>query len=441
MSRSKRIRLATDVSFQHASFNWSMPGSWVGRKYMAPDFYEDLARVASRGVMDMIFFGDAAETPEGFGGDHRAAVQLGMQWPKHDPMPLVPLIARAAPGVGIGLTMSTTYHHPFHVARLFNALDHVTEGRIAWNAVTSAYKNEAANYGYDPIMSHADRYARAREHMQVVQKLWDSVERDAILLDAENGIFADPDKVHRIDHKGAYFNLPGPLPCMPSPQGRPPMIQAGQSEPGMDLASSFADMQFVGRRTAEGMKAHRADLDRRLVAKGRDPRDVGVFWALRVTTGETVDEAREKDRRWRESLPHNIGIVMLSSFFGVDFSTLRGDMTLAQAADAVRADIAHTGQFEEMIKTADPDITLEEYGRTHMTSGYSIAGSPKQIVDQLEELHEQTGENGGFILANRARPTPGYLADFVDHVVPELQRRGLTNRSYSGATLRENLLD
>jgi alkanesulfonate monooxygenase SsuD/methylene tetrahydromethanopterin reductase-like flavin-dependent oxidoreductase (luciferase family) len=153
MSESQTIHLAADLSHIHTDYLWRSPGCWVGYPYYGqPDLYEDCARIAARGIMDLLFFGDSANTSENHGGNHHAAVRYGMRWPKHDMMPLVPLMARAAPGVGFGLTMSTTYHHPFHVARLFNSLDHVTGGRIAWNAVTSAYKNEAANWGFDEMM-------------------------------------------------------------------------------------------------------------------------------------------------------------------------------------------------------------------------------------------------------------------------------------------------
>ena len=162
--------------------------------------------------MDMLFFGDTGGTPEDYGGTYEAGVRYGAKWPRHDMAPMIPLMAKAASGVGFAITMSTTYHHPFYVARFFNALDHVTRGRIAWNAVTSAYKNEAANYGFDVMMDHDERYRRAQEFLEVACKLWDSVETDAIVTDRERGIFADPAKVHRIDHRGRYFNVRGPLP-------------------------------------------------------------------------------------------------------------------------------------------------------------------------------------------------------------------------------------
>ena len=183
--------------------------------------------------------------------------------------PMIPLMARAADGIGFALTLSTTYHHPFHCARLFNALDHVTRGRIAWNAVTSAYKNEAANYGFDEMMDHDERYVRAHEFLQVALKLWDSIEPDVLILDREGGTYADPKKVHRIDHCGRYFNVRGPMPALPSPQRRPVIIQAGLSGPGMNLAATYADLQFSTRRSLASMKQHRQALDTALAAVGR----------------------------------------------------------------------------------------------------------------------------------------------------------------------------
>jgi long-chain alkane monooxygenase len=251
LSQSEIIHLAADLSFLHTDYLWRMPGSWIGYSYYGTsEFYEDIARIAARGVMDMLFFGDTGGTSEDFGGNHEAVVRYGAKWPRHDMTPMIPLMAKAASGVGFALTLSTTYHHPFHCARLFNALDHVTRGRIAWNAVTSAYKNEAANYGFDVMMDHDERYVRAREFLDVSCKLWNSVEPDALVLDRDRGIYADPKKVHRVDHRGRYFNVRGPLPALPSPQRRPVIIQAGLSGPGMNLAATYAELQFSTRRSS-----------------------------------------------------------------------------------------------------------------------------------------------------------------------------------------------
>jgi FMN-dependent oxidoreductase (nitrilotriacetate monooxygenase family) len=442
MSERETIHLAADISFIHTDYLWRMPGSWAGyRYYSTSDFYEDIARIAARGTMDLLFFGDNGGTSEDYGGNHDAVVRLGAKWPRHDMTPMIPLLARVASGVGFALTMSTTYHHPFHVARIFNALDHVTRGRIAWNAVTSAYKGEAANWGFDVMMDHDERYLRAQEHLQVACALWDSVEPDALVFDRASGVFVDPAKVHRLDFRGRYFNVRGPLPALPSPQQRPVIIQAGQSGPGMDLAARYADMQFSTRRTLPSMKAHRAAIDTRLAAFGRKPRDLGILWSVRVQVADSVADARDKEQRFLDSIPPEAGLIEMSQQFGVDFSTAKPGMRLIDFADQVKSQKGNLGSFEEMLKTTDPDMTVAEFGRSFMTQRVLVAaGTPKTIVDTLEQLHYETGANGGFILG-RGFHAMDNIREFVELVVPELQRRGLSKTRYGGSTLRENLND
>lgn len=440
MPKSKLIHLAADLSHYHTDYLWKMPGSWEGYSYYSgPEFYEDIARTASRGIMDMLFFGDSGGTPEDFGGNHHAAVRWGTKWPRHDMMPMIPCMARAAEGVGFGITMSTTYQHPFHVARVFNGLDHVTKGRIAWNAVTSRSKNEAANYGYKKMVEHDARYERAQEHLKVCFALWDSVAPDAITLDRETGTFGDPEKVKLLNFEGEYYSVRGPLPAMRSPQGRPVVVQAGISGPGMDLAAHYADLQFSTRRTLPSMKDHRAKLDQRLVAFGRDPRDCGVLWSVRVQVAESEAAAKAMEEHYLDSIPPQAGLIELSSMYGLDFSRFPLDMRLNDLAAEVKAQNVHWGSFEEILKTTDPTQTIGQFGRRFMTERVLVAaGTPKQIVDKLELWHHETGANGGFMLA-RGFSAPGNLQEFVDHVVPELQRRGLTKKKYAGKTLKENL--
>jgi len=439
MSASETLHLAADLSFVHTDHLWRTSGSWVGYQYYGPDFYEEAARIAERGILDMLFFGDAAETPELFGGNYDTAVRLGVRWPKHDMMPMIPLMARAAPHVGFGLSMSTTYHHPFHVARLFSSLDHITGGRMAWNAVTSAYKNEAANWGFDTMLPSAERYDRAREHLKVVTDLWASVESDAILMDREAGVFADPSKIHLLNHRGKHFNVRGPLPVIPSPQGRPVIVQAGQSADGMDLAATYADLQFVVRRTPASMAEHRAVLDRLAVERGRSARDIGVLWQLRVQVGRSEAEARAKERFFLDALPPEAGLIELSFQYGVDFSGISPEMRLDDAAELVRAQNVHWGSFLEIVETEPPGTTVGDLGRRFISERSAhVVGTPAQVADRFEELHEAGGRNGGIILT-KSFAAPGGLRDFVELVVPELQRRGLSKRRYAGTTLRENL--
>jgi long-chain alkane monooxygenase len=442
MSERETIHLAADISFIHTDYLWRMPGSWVGYPYYSTsEFYEDIARLAERGRMDLLFFGDNASTSEDYGGNFDAVVRLGAKWPRHDMTPMIPLLARVTSGVGFGLTMSTTYHHPFHVARIFNSLDHVTRGRIAWNVVTSAYKSEAANWGFDVMMDHDDRYARAQEHLQVACALWDSVEPDALVLDREGGTFVNPEKVHRLDFRGRYFNVRGPLPALPSPQQRPVIIQAGSSGPGMDLAAKYADLQFSTRRSLPSMKQHRAAIDARLKSFGRKPRDLGILWSVRVQVAESESEAREKERQFLDSIPPEAGLIEMSQQFGVDFSLAAPDMRLAEFADQVKSQQGNLGTFEEILKTTDPKTTVRQFGRDFMTQRVLVAeGTPRTIVDKLEMLHYETGANGGFILG-RGFDAMNNLREFVELVVPELQRRGLSKKSYEVTTLRANLND
>jgi long-chain alkane monooxygenase len=440
LSESESIHLAADISFLHTDYLWRMPGSWVGYPYYGTsEFYEDLARVAERGVMDMLFFGDTGGTSEDYGGSHEAVVRYGAKWPRHDMTPMIPLMAKAASGVGFALTLSTTYHHPFHCARLFNALDHVTRGRIAWNAVTSAYKNEAANYGFDEMMDHDERYVRAHEFLDVAFKLWNSIEPDALVLDREKGVYADPKKVHRIDHRGPYFNVRGPLPALPSPQRWPVVIQAGLSGPGMKLAATYAELQFSTRRTLPSMQQHRKALDAALAAVGRKPRDIGILWSIRIQVADSDADAQEKERRYLEAIPPEAGLVEMSAQYGVDFSTAKAGMRLVDFADEVRAQKGNLGSFEELLKTTDPNQSLQEFGRRFLVDRILVAtGTPKKIADTLEKLHFETGANGGFILG-RGYSAMDNIREFVEYVVPELQRRGLAKKKYAGLTLRENL--
>jgi alkanesulfonate monooxygenase SsuD/methylene tetrahydromethanopterin reductase-like flavin-dependent oxidoreductase (luciferase family) len=410
LSESETIHLAADLSFLHTDYLWRMPGSWIGYPYYGTsEFYEDIARIAERGIMDMLFFGDTGGTSEDYGGNHHAVVRYGAKWPRHDMTPMIPLMAKAAQGVGFAMTMSTTYHHPFHCARVFNALDHVTRGRIAWNAVTSAYKNEAANYGFDVMMDHDERYERAQEFLKVACALWDSVEPDALVLDREKGIYADP------------------------------AIQAGLSGPGMTLAATYADLQFSTRRTLASMQQHRKELDAKLVSVGRKPRDIGILWSIRVQVADSEADALEMERRYLESIPPEAGLVEISAQYGVDFSIATPGMRLADFADKVRAEKGNLGSFEELLKTVDPKQSLQEFGRRFLVDRILVAaGTPKAIADKLEEMHFATGANGGFILG-RGYTAMDNIREFVDLVVPELQRRGLAKKKYAGPTLRENL--
>ena len=277
--------------------------------------------------------------------------------------------------------------------------------------------------------------------MEVAGRLWDSVEPGAVVLDREEGLFLDPNKVHRLDFKGEYFNVRGPLPALPSPQQKPLIIQAGQSGPGMNLAARFADLQFSTRRTIDSMKKHRTEIDKRLLKLSRKPRDLGILWSVRVQVAESQSEARAKEKAFLDAIPPEGGLVEMSQWFGVDFSLADPEMTLADFIDQVRETNGNLGTFEEILRTTNPNTTVKELGRDYLTKRImAVEGTPKAIVDELERVHFETGANGGFILG-RGYHAMNNIRDFVDLVVPELQRRGLSKKEYSSGTLKDNFND
>lgn len=441
MSNRRQIHFAVGVEYLHFHMLWATDGSpWTRENYYDhnPAYYEHIARLFERGKFDMVFLADAANTSTAYGGSFEAAIRHGFFWPRHDPTPLATIMARATERIGIALTMSTTYHHPFHVARLMASLDSVSNGRIAWNAVTSALQNEGQNYGFDPLLPAAARYRRAQEHLEVCTKLWASVGQDLLVLDRDEHVFADPDQVSSIDHHGEHFTLPGPLPTLPSPQGRPVIIQAGQSEDGLALAARFADAQYALRTDLEGMLVHREALGAALEAAGR-PRDaVKIFWGIRVNLGDTAAERDAHEKAYFDRFPPDYGLLNISTLFGVDLSALDPALTLGEAAPLVAGKHGFGGAFQEVLRSYGADITLREFGLHSLkASALTISGNLTEVCDQLEELHDGSGANGGFLLSY-----PYALSDlerFVDEVVPELQRRGRMRTEYAGIHLRDHL--
>jgi len=441
MAQSELIHLAADASLIHANGSWRFPGSWQGfPPYGDPALYQHVAQVLERGGFDLAFFADTAGT-QGDGEEIDAAISGGLGWPRHDPMPMAVAMALATTNLGVGVTMSTTYHHPFHVARLFASVDHVTRGRIAWNAVTSAYRNEAANFGYRRMPAHDERYARAQEHLEVVFKLWQGVSPDALVMDRHTGVYADPAGYPRLDHLGAYFDVAGPLPVLPSPQGRPVVVQAGASPAGLALAARYADYQFAAAGTVEGMMAHRTALDEALLAAGRKPRDVGILWSVRVDVVADEAEAEAREKAYAATQPPGSAVHHLTQLFSVDLSRFPEETPLGEVVEAVQGEQTNWGYLHDALRTAGPDTSLGEYAAWRVLHGAAEAvGTPEQVVDQLEEMHFAAGANGGFILT-RQMAVPGDLERFVTDVVPELRRRGLVRPGYAGPYLRDNLLD
>lgn len=438
------MHLALDLSFAHTEGRWAMPGSFVGRPYPDPRLYMELAQVADRGGIDLLFFGDGSGIPSTWQGSIAGAVEWGVQWPRHDMSPVIAAMSTVTERVGFGLTYSSTFLHPFYVARLLNSLDHVTGGRIAFNVVASTRLADAQNYGFDELMEHDRRYERMEEFVAVCRALWRSVEPDAILRDAATRRFADPAKVHAIDHVGEFFKVKGPLASVPSPQVEPMLVQAGASPRGIRASAAFADLVFGFGASVEGQQRHRRALDEALVAQGRDPKTVGILWDLQAIVGATDEEARTRKRAVLDSWTDEMVGVALSHNAGYDFSTLPASFRLGDLRDEiVRANATPAGVVGQLVGEYGEDhlITREEFFQHGFRSAtgvdHMLVGSPATLADHLEENFAETGSRGGYMISSPLAFPSGY-AEVVQLLTPELRRRGaLADREPGQRTLRD----
>jgi len=340
--------------------------------------------------------------------------------------------------LGLGVTYSTTYYEPFHVARLFATMDLMLKGRAAWNVVTSLNRAEAANFGRDEHMGHNARYDRADEFMEVVLGHWNTWEDDALILDKANNRFADPAKVHRLDHMGRYFRSRGPFSVPRSPQGHPVLIQAGQSGRGQAFAAKWAEVVFVIYHSLEDAKKEYASFKAAVAAAGRDPAHVHVAPACYVCVGETEAAAQEK-RAVIEATARDVdALVLLSEVLNYDFAIKPLDEPFS---DGELAELSFQGFRDRVIRhSGKKNPTVRDFitvsGRGTVKEYTMFCGSPRQVADQMEEWFTAPACDG-FVLA--ASNMPGAYDDVVRSLVPELQRRGLFQKDYAGPTLRDNL--
>jgi FMN-dependent oxidoreductase (nitrilotriacetate monooxygenase family) len=443
---TKQMHLALDMSWTHVETAWRTPGSWVGKHYPDVGLFEDAARIAERGLFDLIFFGDSTGIPNTFEGSIEAGVRRGVAWPRMDMSPWITAMSRVTTHLGFGLTYASTFMHPFFVARLLNSLDHITNGRIAFNVITSQRRADAENYGFDELMEHGRRYDRMEEFMAVCKALWASVEPDAFVWDGESGIVADPAKVRAINHVGEFFKVKGPLSVPPSPQGHPVLIQAGGSPRGVDVSAGFVDHVFGANKGLKLMAKQRQDLDAALLRKGRDPSQVGIIWATKIIVGETEAEANAMREKLIANVPREAVAVWLSHNTGFDMATLPPRFSLKELNDRIVAANASPIGFVGILLARHgehTEITREEFLQEglYAATTYSAtkAGTAVQMADYLEEMFEGTGSRGGFMLSQSQAESRLYLLNIVDYLIPELQRRGRFRRAYTGRNLRENL--
>ncbi|MCI0901584.1 MAG: LLM class flavin-dependent oxidoreductase [Chloroflexi bacterium] len=431
------------VGFLQASNCSNYTGSWrhpdTDPGFMDLEFYQNIAATLERGKFHLAFIDDRLAMPSRYGDSFEEAVENGIRVVKLDLVPIITAMGLATKHLGLGATYSTTYYSPFHVARLFASLDHFTKGRVAWNVVTSLNDSEAQNFGVREQPEHDDRYDAADDFMQAACKLWDSWEDGAVLLDKQTGRFADPAKVHRVDHAGEWFQVRGPLTVPRPPQGHPVLIQAGQSERGRQFAARWGELLFVIYPTPEACKAYRDDLRRRAQSAGRDPDSVRVAPAVYVVVAETPEEAQRKLEQIEGLANRADSLTLLSEVFNYDFSQHPIDEPLSEEILASMTGLR--GFLDRVVGlsgTSNPSVNdfIKWSGRGTLRELPLFTGTPAMVADQMESwFHAEACD--GFVLA--ATHMPGAYEDFVNLVVPELQRRGLFRREYAEGTLRDNL--
>lgn len=442
----RKMHLGYDMSWTHLEGRWRLPGSWTNAVFPDMRIYKEVARIAERGLLDFIFFGDGSGIPSTWQGMRDGAVKWGVGWPRHDMSPYIAVMSQETKNIGFGLTYSSTFMHPFYVARLLNALDHVTNGRIAFNVIASSRRADAANYGFDELMEHELRYDRMEEFIDVCNALWSSVAPDAFVWDRETGVVADPAKVHAIDHKGRFFQVAGPLSCVPSPQIKPVLIQAGASPRGIKASAHFVDHVFAPSPGLQKQVAHRKALDAALEAEGRDASKVGVVWDVVLIVGETEADAKRRHEQLLSAVPLEAVGTFVSHHIGYDLSKLPDRFTINEINAQIVASNASPILFLNKTREFDPDVPLTRMeffqALRKQTASYdeAVVGSAAQIADYMEEVFVATGERGGFMIAHPPG-VPRDLLNVIDYLVPELQRRGRFRTEYKGQTLRENLAD
>jgi FMN-dependent oxidoreductase (nitrilotriacetate monooxygenase family) len=436
------VRQMSLVGFMQAGNVTVYAGSWrhpaTEHGFLTQDYYQKLGRTLEAGCFDMMFFDDRLAMPGIYGGSVAEAVRWGARPVKLDLSIVLGVLAGVTRHIGLGATYSTTYYAPFHVARTFATLDHLSGGRAAWNVVTSVNDSEAQNFGVDQHLGHDERYERADEFLEATTGLWDTWEDDALVLDRAAGEFADPDKVHELGYEGSWFKVRGPLTVPRSPQGRPVLLQAGSSGRGRDFAARWAELIFTGDPGIDIARSHYKDQKARIAEGGRDPESVKMLPMAYTVVGESRAHAEEREAQFLNEFVHpNASLTLLSELMNYDFSKHSLDTVVTD--DLIESVSGIRGLVQNIRTHIGGDtVTVADLAahRATLLQGPRFVGTATEVADQMEEWFEG-GACDGFVIA--ATHTPGAYEDVVRLVVPELQRRGLFRERYTGRTLRETL--
>jgi FMN-dependent oxidoreductase (nitrilotriacetate monooxygenase family) len=417
----------------HSHSLWRNPKHDV--PFLSARYYTDIAQTLERGKFDLVFFADRLGIADRFGNDKTIGIRYGDQdSTRMDPVPVLSAISAVTDKIGLGATRSTTYDLPYHIAREFRTLDHLSGGRAAWNVVTSMNDGEAMNFGIESHLDHDQRYDRADEFLELTCRLWDSWEPDALILDAEKGIYADPEKVHYVHYNGTYLKSRGPLNIPSSPQGRPVIIQAGSSDRGRTFAAKWAEVIFNISPSTELMRRFTQSIREDLVKAGRPETSCKVLPAVMPFVGHTEAEAHEKRDAHNSLVEPLVGLSTLSAHANVDLSTLDLDAPVSELrSSGTQGNIAMVSRIAK-----EEGMTLRDAGRRYGESVMvpQLCGTPKQIAEELAEAF-RSGASDGFVISPAFLPES--FTEFVDLVVPELQRLGVYRKDYTSTTLRGHL--
>jgi len=410
---------------------WRQPGAGQ-TNFNSLEHWVELAKILERGRFDFIFFADVVGLYGDFGGSYEKYVEAGLQIPSNDPSVIASAIAYNTTDLGIAITSSVIQEHPFNFARKMSTLDHASNGRIAWNIVTNALTNGARNFGYDELEEHDERYRWADEYVDVAYKLWEgSWDDGALVQDRDRGVHGDYAKIHKINHSGKRYRVEGPHLVAPSPQRTPVLFQAGSSAAGRDFAARNAEAQFIIAPGPEQARELVDDTRRRVVAAGRRPGDLKFFQGLHFVIGGTEAEAKRRAADLEESIDLDGMVAHLSGAVGVDFG--------GHPLDTPLGDIADTDGVRSVVQWVRESVpgreaTIRDLGLLQGRNS-RVVGTPETIADQLQRWRDAGVDGINVVNAT----IPGSYADFVDHVIPVLQDRGLAQREYAPGTTRAKL--
>ena len=430
---SREIRLN---AFDMNCVGHQSPGLWAHPRdrswqYKDLEYWTDLAKILERGKFDGLFIADVLGIYDVYNGNGDAAIRQAAQVPVNDPLSLIAPMALVTEHLGFGLTASLSFEHPYPFARRLSTLDHLTKGRVGWNIVTSYLESGAKNLGQKAQTEHDARYDYAEEYLEVCYKLWEgSWEEGAVLRDRERRIFSDPSKIHEIRHVGKHFQVPGIHLCEPSPQRTPVLFQAGSSDRGLLFAGQHAECVFISGQNKAATKTQVDKVRASAVEAGRNPDDIKVFMGLNVIVGATEALAWAKHAEYLSYASPEAGVAHFSASTAIDFSQYEIDEPIQYVkSNAIQSATKNL---------QNNDWTRRKLLEQHALGGryITLVGSPEHVADELESWISETGLDG-FNLTRIV--TPESYVDFIDLVVPELQRRGSYKTAYAQGTLREKV--